>query len=86
MNDRTSYVGCTLGFLAGVLAGAGAALLLAPQPGRAARERVGRQLRHRAGSIRALKERLARRAKAVRPEARRPAEAESSAGGDGRRP
>jgi gas vesicle protein len=80
MNDRTSYLEWTLGFLTGVVAGAGAALLLAPQSGRTARDRVGRQLRHRARTIRALKERLIRRVSERQTEAGRHAEVATPSG------
>jgi YtxH-like protein len=86
MNDGTSYVGWTLGFLVGVAAGAGAAVLLAPRSGRASRDRLGRQLRRRARTIRALKARLGRAAGAPRASTRPRPEADAIAGGDGLRP
>jgi gas vesicle protein len=45
MDDRTAYFNWMLCFLAGGIAGAGVALLLAPQSGRSTREMMGRKLR-----------------------------------------
>lgn len=74
MNDRTAD--CTspfswmLYFLAGSVTGASVALLLAPQSGRATRERMRRQLSDTAGSARDLKHQLSRRGQKIRDEAR----------------
>jgi gas vesicle protein len=61
--DRTShgasYSALTLSFLAGGIAGATAALLLAPQSGKATREIMGRKLNDAADSARDLKGRVA---------------------------
>lgn len=51
----TSYSGLTFSFLAGGLAGATVALLLAPQSGKATREMMGRKLNDTAESARDLK-------------------------------
>ena len=59
MNERTEYWTWLCCFLAGGIAGAGAALLLAPQSGRDTRGRMGRRLRRAARSARELKARLA---------------------------
>ena len=78
MNDRTSIVS----FLAGGLTGATLALLLAPQSGDAARERMGQDLRDAADSARDLKDRVVRRVEEVGDEAaRRVAEAGSALAG-----
>jgi gas vesicle protein len=66
MDDRTqdrtshgaSYSALTLSFLAGGIAGATAALLLAPQSGKATREIMGRKLNDAADSARDLKGRV----------------------------
>jgi gas vesicle protein len=79
MNERPSYLTWMFGFLAGGLAGAGAALLLAPSSGQASRGRIGRQLRYSAGSIRALKDRVARRGAEIRAAAYRGLEEDTSA-------
>lgn len=71
MNERASYFTWMFCFFAGSVAGAGAALLLAPQSGQASRDRIGRKLRYSAGSIRALKDRVARRGAQIRAEATR---------------
>ena len=60
--DRTShgasYSALTLSFLAGGIAGATAALLLAPQSGKVTREIMGRKLNDAADSARDLKGRV----------------------------
>ena len=56
MHERSENVARILFLVAGGLAGAGAALLLAPQAGRATRGRVGRRLRRAARRARALRE------------------------------
>lgn len=62
MNERSEYlVICSLCFFVGGIAGAGAALLLAPQPGRDARGRLGRRLRRAAGAAREQTDRMIRR-------------------------
>jgi gas vesicle protein len=61
MNERSDYMTWTLFFVAGSLAGAGAALLLAPQSGRDTRGRVARRLRRAGRSARDLTERAVRR-------------------------
>ena len=69
MDDRTPHLNRMVAFLAGGLAGAGLALLLAPQSGRVTRERMGRKLRDSADSARELKGRLVRRGQEIRKEA-----------------
>ena len=66
MNDHTpdcashgaSYSALTFSFLAGGIAGATAALLLAPQSGKVTREIMGRKLNDAADSARDLKGRM----------------------------
>ena len=88
MNDRTA--GCTspnglmLYFLAGGVAGAGLALLLAPQSGRATRETIRHRMNDSAGSARDLRNRMICRARTVQAEARdRVDDAVSALTGDG---
>lgn len=88
MNDHTAS--CTspfnglFCFLAGGVAGAGLALLLAPQSGRVTRERMQRKLGDTAGSARDLKDHLIRRGQKFRDEARhRVDDAVSALAGDG---
>jgi gas vesicle protein len=67
MNDHTkdctahgaSYSALTFSFLAGGIAGAAVALLLAPQSGKATREIMGHKLNDAADSVRELKGRMA---------------------------
>ena len=79
MNDRTTYSTRTFCFLAGALAGASVALLLAPQSGKATREAMRRKLRETEDSARGLKDRVVRRGEEVRDEAARRAGAAASA-------
>ena len=58
MNERTEYMTWLCCFLAGGIAGASAALLLAPQSGRDTRGRMGRRLRRAARSARELRDRV----------------------------
>jgi gas vesicle protein len=58
MNERTEYMTWLCCFLAGGIAGASAALMLAPQSGRDTRGRMGRRLRRAARSARALRDRV----------------------------
>lgn len=71
MNDRTAYATWMVGFLAGGLAGASLALLLAPQSGKATREGMQRKLSETAASARGLKDRAVRRGQGIRDEAAR---------------
>jgi len=64
-----SYSLLTLSFLAGGVAGATVALLLAPQSGRVTREIMGHKLNDAAGSARGLKDRVIRRGRELREEA-----------------
>lgn len=72
-SDRTSrggsYSALTFSFLAGGIAGAAAALLLAPQSGKLTRGLMGRKLNEAAGSARDLKGRAVRRGQELREEA-----------------
>lgn len=73
MNDHRpggpSPLGWLLSFLAGGVVGASAALLLAPQSGRATRDVMRGKLSHTASSARSLKDQLIRRGRKVREEA-----------------
>jgi len=71
MNDRATYSAWMLCFLAGGLAGASVALLLAPQSGRATREAMRSKLHETAVSARGLKDRVVHRGEEVRDEAAR---------------
>jgi gas vesicle protein len=79
MNDRTTYSTLIYGFLAGGLAGASVALLLAPQSGKATREAMRSKLRETADSARGLKDRVVRRAEGIRDETSRRVGAAASA-------
>jgi len=57
-SHNASYSALTLSFLAGGIAGASAALLLAPRSGQATREIMGRKLNDAADSARELKGRM----------------------------
>lgn len=88
MNDRTTA--CTspfslmFCFLAGGVAGASVALLLAPQSGSVTRERMRREMSDTAGSAREFKDLLIRRGQKVRDEARHRVDgAVSALSGDG---
>jgi gas vesicle protein len=71
-------------FLAGGLAGATVALLLAPQSGKATREVMRRTLRETADSARGLKDRVVLRGEEVRDEtARRVGAVASALAGNG---
>ena len=73
MNDRTpggnSHLDWMLYFTAGGLVGAGIALLLAPQSGRATRNMMRRKLADTTDSARGLKDRLTRGGQNLRNEA-----------------
>jgi gas vesicle protein len=71
MTDRTAYITPVLCFLAGGLAGASVALLMAPQSGEVTREAVRRKLRETDAAARELKEKIVRRGEEVRVEAAR---------------
>ena len=74
-----SYGALTFAFLAGGIAGAAAALLLAPQSGEVTREIVGRKLNDAAASARGLKDRAIRRGREIREEAAHRVEGAASA-------
>jgi len=57
-SNSASYTALTLSFLAGGIAGATAALLLAPRSGKVTREIMGRKLNDAAHSARELKGRM----------------------------
>jgi gas vesicle protein len=78
MTDRNAYITPVLCFLAGGLAGAGVALLMAPQSGEVAREAVRRKFRETDASARELKEKIVRRGEEVRVEAGRRVSAAAS--------
>jgi gas vesicle protein len=61
MHDRTDYLNSMMFFVAGALAGAGGALLFAPQSGRDTRGRLGRRLRRAGRSAHDLTEKVVRR-------------------------
>jgi len=86
MNDRMSYTTSILCFLAGGIAGAAAALLLAPQSGKATRETMVRKMGDTAGSARQLKDRVLQKGAEIWDEAgHRVGEAASALSGhDGR--
>jgi len=71
MSDRTSSSTWLLSFLAGGLAGAAAALLLAPQSGQATRQAMRRRLQETDEMARKLKDRALRRGEELRDEATR---------------
>jgi gas vesicle protein len=79
MNDRTTYFAPILCFLAGGLAGASVALLLAPRSGKATREVMRHKLRETDGSARGFKDRILRRGEEIRNEAARRVGAAASA-------
>jgi gas vesicle protein len=79
MQERPDYLTWMLCFVAGGLAGAGAALLLAPQSGRDTRGRMGRRLRRAGRSARDLTDRVVRRGEELGTEALRRVEATGSA-------
>jgi gas vesicle protein len=64
-----SYSALIFSFLAGGIAGATVALLLAPQSGKVTREIMGRKLNDAAESTRELKDRAIRRGQEIREEA-----------------
>jgi gas vesicle protein len=68
MTDNTSYPAPPLYFLAGAVAGAGVALLLAPQAGRLTRRMINRRLRDAATSARDLKDDVVRQCQELRDE------------------
>jgi gas vesicle protein len=84
MNDRTTYSTKMLCFLAGGLAGASVALLLAPQSGKVTREAMRHKARETADSARGLKDRVVLRGEELRDEtARRVGAAASALAGNG---
>ena len=83
-SQGASYSSLTFFFLAGGIAGATAALLLAPQSGKVTRETMGRKLNDAAASARELKDRAIRRGQEIREEAEYRVEGAASAlAGDG---
>ena len=64
-----SYSALTFSFLAGGIAGATVALLLAPQSGKVTRQIMGRKLNDAAESARELKDRAIRRGHEIHAEA-----------------
>jgi gas vesicle protein len=78
-SNGSSYSALAFSFLAGGIAGAAAALLLAPQSGKVTRETMGRQFNDAADSVRELKDRTIRRGQEIREEATHRAEGAASA-------
>ena len=68
MTDHTSYLAPPLYFLAGAVAGAGVALLLAPQAGRVTRRMIKQRVRDAATSARDLTGDVVRRGEELRDE------------------
>jgi gas vesicle protein len=85
MNDRMAYATSIVCFLAGGIAGATAALLLAPQSGRATRETMARKVGDTADSARGMKDRVLQKGGEIWGEAtHRVSDAASAlSGGDG---
>lgn len=79
MQDRNTLTALTLSFLAGGLAGAGAALLFAPQSGKVTRDAVRGKFLETTSSARDLKDRVVRRGEELRDEASRRVGAAASA-------
>jgi gas vesicle protein len=71
MNERNDYLTWMLFFVAGGLAGAGGALLFAPQSGRDTRGRMARRLRRAGRSARDLGERAVHRGEELASDAAR---------------
>ena len=65
MNARSPYLFSTLGFLAGGIAGAGIALLLAPQSGKATRQMMARKVTGSAQSVRSFGDRMITRGEEI---------------------
>ena len=65
MNARSPYLLSTLGFLAGGIAGAGIALLLAPQSGKATRQMMVRKVSGSADSVRSFGDRMVTRGEEI---------------------
>ena len=87
MNDRMAYGTSVLCFLAGGIAGAAAALLLAPQSGRTTRETMARKMGDTAESARGMRDRAMQKGGEIWGEATsRVSDAASAlAGSDGRK-
>jgi gas vesicle protein len=85
MNERVPYGTSILCFLVGGLAGATAALLLAPESGRETRQRMGRKAGQAAGSAREIRERVLQKGGEIWGEAAQRVSGAASAlsGGDG---
>lgn len=75
----SSYAAMTFSFLAGGIAGATVALLLAPHSGKVTREIMGRKMSEAADSARDLKDRAIRRGQEFREEATTRVEGAASA-------
>jgi len=65
MNARSPYLLSTLGFLAGGIVGAGIALLLAPQSGKATRQMMARNVSAGADSVRSFGDRMVTRGEEI---------------------
>jgi gas vesicle protein len=76
IDDRAFFAATSLSFVAGALAGAAVACLLAPASGRETRDRLSRRLRETADSARSTKDQLLRKgAEAVRAASKKGEEA-----------
>jgi gas vesicle protein len=84
MNDRMSHLTTIVSFLAGGIAGATAALLLAPQSGRDTRQAIARKAGGTADSAREMKDRVLQKGGEIWGEAtHRVGGAASALSGDG---
>jgi gas vesicle protein len=88
MNDRMSHLTTIVSFLAGGIAGATAALLLAPQSGRDTRQAIARKASDTADSAREMKDRVLQKGGEMWGEATHRVDGAASAllGGDGHKP
>ena len=88
MNDRTSHLTTICSFLAGGIAGATAALLLAPRSGRDTRQAIARKAGDTADSARGMKDRVLQKGGEIWGEATHRVDGAASAllGSDGRQP
>lgn len=71
MTDGTAYSAAVISFVAGGIAGAGVALLLAPHAGRQTRDEARRRLHDADHARLALRERVVERCEEMRAEATR---------------
>lgn len=83
MDDRAPFLTWLSCFLAGGIAGASVALLLAPQSGEVTRQVMRRKLRDTAGSVRDLKARMVRGREPIRYDVAGVDPGASGSGGNG---